>query len=591
MITRVTETDWRRRVDELPRPWKQVVAKCLEPDQARRFRSAQLAAEALEPRRTTLRWGAIAAIIAAGIGYWQWQQPPSGPAVRLAILPFRIEPDTAAGAAAVAQDVAGRLSGARRNFWVVGPLEAKQNQVDSPETAKRILGATHVLQTRLSGTSGRIAAEAQLVDLESGNTVRALKSDYAAGDTTALAKALIGTVTVGLKLKSRSPREPVSAAAYPAYVQGQNTLAQDPRKAGEAITLLERAIALDPRSAAPYAELARAELQRYRNGDGRQWLDAAAEAAGKAAGINPDSVQVLFAAGQVDQFRGRYEEAITAFNRAGALDPGNQAIWRLLAETYQLAGRDEDSVRTYRKGIEAEPRGYLPYMNFGNYYLSHGQYRQAEEMYRQITVFAPGLASGHMNLGLALKQQGRYAEAEQSLLKAKSLRSSPRLLLNLGALYYEQERYDDAVQLFQESAKTGAASAILHRNLADALRHLSRNREAAVEYREARARTEDEVTLNPRSAEARARLALLSARLGDTHRASYELSQALAMAGGSSVPVIPNAAETYEVLQQRSRAIELLQRAPRSLLEELGRVPDLVELRQDPRFQQLLQKP
>jgi tetratricopeptide (TPR) repeat protein len=130
----------------------------------------------------------------------------------------------------------------------------------------------------------------------------------------------------------------------------------------------------------------------------------------------------------------------------------------------------------------------------------------------------------------------------------------------------------------------------MHRNLGDAYRHLARNREAAREYRAARVQTEEEVTLNPRSAEARARLALLCARLGEMQRASFELSQVLATAGADAT-VTANAVQTFEILNEREKALELLNRASRPLLEGLDRMPDLAGLRQDPRFRQLLQRP
>ncbi len=588
LAPQIADAGWQRRVEQLPRPWTQVIGKCLEPKPQRRFASVELVAGALEPRRKAWKRVGVAAIVmAAGLGGWWWNQPSPGPPMRLAVLPFHIQGNSSVDLPAVASDIADRLSGARRNFTVITPLEARQSQVDTPEKARSVLGATHALQTQLTGEGGQIAADAQLIDLDSGKTVSVLKSSYE--NTAALAKALIGTVTAGLNLKSRAAQEPVAAAAYPDYIKGFNTLQQDPRKADEAIPFLERAIALDSRSALPYAVLAKAQIQKFRNGDGRHWLDRAAETSAKATGINPDSVQVLLVTGQVDQLSGRYEQALDVFNRAAILDPGNSAVWRPLAEAYQATGRDEEAVQTYRKAIDAEPGGYLPYLDLGNYYFARNQYRQAEEMYRKSTSVAPELSTGHMNLGLALKQQGRYQESEESLLRALSLRSSARLLSNLGALYYEQERYADALQRFQQSAKQGAPTATLDRNLGDAYRHLSRAKEAAEAYRDAQAQSEEEIATNPRSSLARVRLALLSARLGDMHRASFELSQALGMDGGNA-PATPDAVQALEVLKQRDKAIEILQKAPRSLLEELGRVPDLIDLRQDPRFLQLLQK-
>ena len=586
----IVEADWQRQIEEVPRPWNQVVKTCLDPAPERRFASAGQVAEALAPRRTFLKWSAAAAVVvAAGLGYWQWSEPLAGPPIRLAVLPFSMEGIPAAGVSGVALEVADRLSGARRNFSIISPLEAQQNQVDTPEKARTILGATHAMQTRLAGADGQLTAEVRLVDLESGKAVGTLNSVYQQGDTATLAKALIGTVSVALNLKSRAPSESVSDAAYPDYIQGLNLLRQDPRNAGDAIPYLERAIALDPKSALPYAALAGVEAQRSRNGDGPQWLERAADTAGKAAGINPDSVQVLLSSGQVDQLKGRYEEAIHAFSRATTLDPGNPGAWRALAETYEMAGRNEDAIATYRKAVAAQPSGYLPYYYFGNFYFARSQYPQAEAMFRKTTRLAPALAGGHMNLGLALKQQGRYQESEQSLLKALDLRPSARLLMNIGALYYEQERYPEALQFFQESAKRGAPSAAIYRNLGDAYRHLSRPREASDAYRAAQIKSEEEIRTNPRSALAQARLALLLALLGDALRAEFELSRVLSTESGNTA-MISDAVKTFEVLKLRDKSIELLQPAPKYLLEELSRQPDLRQLQQDRRFQQLMQK-
>jgi hypothetical protein len=285
MSMHIVEKDWRRRLDEVPRSWKPVIVKCLAPVPRYRFASADDIAELLQPRRAAPKWAIAAALLLAiGIGYWEWREPARGPAVRLAILPFTFEHYSGADVSAVAFDIAERLSGVRRNFTVITPLEARQNQVDTPEKARGILCATHVLKTQLAGSGSQMAAHADLVDLESGNSMRVLNSSYPAGDTAALAKALIGTVAVGLNLKSRAPQESVADAAYPDYIRGRNLVLQNPNKAGEAVVILEQAIALDPKSALPYAALASAQLQRFRNGDGRQWLDQAASSAAKAAG-------------------------------------------------------------------------------------------------------------------------------------------------------------------------------------------------------------------------------------------------------------------------------------------------------------------
>ena len=50
------------------------------------------------------------------------------------------------------------------------------------------------------------------------------------------------------------------------------------------------------------------------------------------------------------------------------------------------------------------------------------------------------------------------------------------------------------------------------------------------------------------------------------------------------------AAIAYETLKQRDKTLELLRNAPIATLQELNHQPDVKELQQDPRFQQLLQR-
>jgi len=53
--------------------------------------------------------------------------------------------------------------------------------------------------------------------------------------------------------------------------------------------------------------------------------------------------------------------------------------------------------------------------------------------------------------------------------------------------------------------------------------------------------------------------------------------------------VLREAAITYEVLHQRNDTLRVLQNAPKRLLEELSRQPDVKDLQRDPRFQKLVQ--
>ena len=194
-----------------------------------------------------------------------------------------------------------------------------------------------------------------------------------------------------------------------------------------------------------------------------------------------------------------------------------------------------------------------------------------------------------MNLGLALMQQGRFSEAEKELLEALQLRRSPSMLLNIGALYYVQERFQEAVQYFEASIAEGPATAIRYMDLGDGYRQLGRKQQALEAYRSGRKIVEEDVTRNPRKADARVHLGLISAELGDHSRAEFELAQALALEPENAM-VMREAARAYEAMGQREKALDALSRAPSYTIQELARHPDVKALREDPRFQAMLQK-
>ena len=185
--------------------------------------------------------------------------------MRLAVLPFTVQGSTVEGDAGIGLDIADRLSGSRQNFHVISPLEAERNHVDTPlQKARSVLGATHVLETRLERSEGKIIVHASLTDLESGLTVGGpLNGTYNSADTQALAKAIIATVTGAFRLREGVPKESVSEPAYSNYVRGIELLRQDSYNADEAIPYLKEAIELDPQSALPLAGLADAQIQKF----------------------------------------------------------------------------------------------------------------------------------------------------------------------------------------------------------------------------------------------------------------------------------------------------------------------------------------
>src|SRR5207245_100164 len=129
----------------------------------------------------------------------------------------------------------------------------------------------------------------------------------------ALAKALTATVTAAFHLRAGMLAEVVSPAAYPSYIQGEALIRRNADSADQAIPYFNEAVALDPRSALPYAGLAEAQLMKYVETRDPQWLDRAAEMIAKATSLNSDSARVLQVAGRFKQEHGWFEQAAQDF--------------------------------------------------------------------------------------------------------------------------------------------------------------------------------------------------------------------------------------------------------------------------------------
>jgi serine/threonine-protein kinase len=579
------------KTGELPSPWKRIVGRCTEAQPEKRFASVDEIISILAGRRAIARWalaGALLVIAILAAVLWRSREE-TGPPVRLVVLPVTVEGTAIPSANGIGADVADRLSGARRSFTVIGPQEALRQSIQTAEKARSVLGATHVLRTSLASHGSQIAASAEIVDAASGQPLRQLRGTYPAADTALIAKAWIATVTRAFGLRKGVPREPTTGPAYQDYVQGVALMRRDGQSADEALAHFARAAQLDPTSALPFAGMAEAQMQKFDHGEGRQWLDQAGDNIAKAKSINPDSVQVLLASGVYLQMRGQYEPAIAEYTRATQLEPRNDAAWLRLAVAYEGSNRATDAIQTYQKAIQTSPDYYAHYLSFGTFYLRRSQFQEAERLYRQAVIMFPGLPEAHMDLGLSLMQQGKFSEAEKTLLDSLHLRRTSQTLMNVGALYYEEGRYQEAVRLFEEALAVGPASAVRYMDLADGYRHLGRSKESIDAYRAGRRLAEEAVARDPRGANARALLALFAAQLGDGRNAEFELTQALALQPENAL-VTRNAAITYEVLHQRNKALDVLRSAPTFLLEELSRYPDTRGLSLDPSFRAMMPK-
>jgi tetratricopeptide (TPR) repeat protein len=526
---------------------------------------------------------------------WRAAYPATRPA-RLAVLPIDARSagkESASLANGLSYDLSARLTrlNPRPPQLVVIPVEETRSNA-ARQAARETLGASHLLSVALQRSGSKLVLQAAVLDTATQVALREASVELDPADPGAAASSMVALVAATFNLPRQARAETVSRAAYSDYAAGVALLRGGLKSFPQAVAAFEKAVAADPLSPLPRAGLAEACYVAWVETRDPAWLKRGRESLAAAQRSSPDSLAVRLAAGRLNLVPGAYDRASQEYQRAIQIEPNNAEAWRGLARAYEaMEGRSNEAITAYLKAIELQPGYYLPHQNLGTYYRQLGNYSEAEKHWRRVVEHAPGSFTGRANLGGLYAEMGRWQDSERELTAARGIEPNSRLALNnLGALYQYMGRDLDAAALFEKSRTLGSESHVLLLNLGDSYRRTNQPAKAAEAYARARALAEKALADNPRDAALRAFIAYFNLRLGDRKAAQRELTLALDLGPGNK-NVIRRAVICYEAMGLRDKSLALLQTATSDLLRELGRQPDLVELRRDPRFAALNANP
>jgi serine/threonine protein kinase/tetratricopeptide (TPR) repeat protein len=575
------------------RKWDRVLTRCLDPDPARRFSSAEEVAKALGPSPSK-RWFLIAAAaavlaIASGVVAYQSATTPLE-TVRLAMLPFSSSPDLAELSENLLLGTArqlGRLkSSARTKLKFISAADVSRNHIDTPEKAGAALGATHVLQGVLERSEKAIVVRAYVTDVHTGVDAKVWEAEYKPGETHYIPVALAGVVTGTLHLPPPVGVGSVNAAARKDYSAGLSALRRD-SGIDKALTLFGRAVAADFDSPLTHAGLAEAQWSKYRVTLDKVWLNRAAESVGRAQARNSDLARVHRTSGLLKAERGWYEQATGEYLRAIELDPNDGDAYRHLGRVYQRNNELDDALVAFHKAVQIDPQQYRNHVALGTFYYNRANYEEAFKYLRKAVVLAPEEPLTHFSLGAVYLPLGQFASAENELRASIRMRETPIAVHDLGVALMYQRREREAILSIKRALHLGPERYGWWINLGTALRRTGAASESKKAYSRGLDLAEAEMSKNPRSGIARASMAYSCAQLGDRRRAESEVAQALQQS--------PNDADTfwwgavtYEALGRRNDTISILAAAPRGMLADLSRWPDMADLNKDSRFLKLL---
>ena len=372
--------------------------------------------------------------------------PPSNrPSV--AVLPFDNlsgEADQAYFADAVVEEITATLSRVK-DFFVIARNSAfayKNRPGTDVRHVGRELGVRYLVEGSVRRVGERVRITAQLVEAETGNHIWSNKIDGAVGDLFDLQDRMAAEVASAIQPsirraeveRARSKR-PENLAAYDLVMRALPHLwAHRPEDNAEAISLLARAMQLEPNYGLPTALAAWAHGQQV----AYNWAsdaDAERNAAQQliehaVMTVHDDPTALTALASAMMQLGGDVAQAASFADHALALDPNHAWAWmrRGFGQVY-LGNPDEGLVAFERSArlSPMDPFAFNVHLGMGLAHFAAGRAQKAIQMARQALAERPGLIWPYRDLAVYLAHHGDTAAARDAL--ERFLASHPHVSL------------------------------------------------------------------------------------------------------------------------------------------------------------------
>ncbi len=353
--------------------------------------------------------------------------------------------------------------------------------------------------------------------------------------------------------------------AYEDYLAGLGYLQRydKPGNLDAAIKSLEQAVSTDSHFALGFAKLGEAYRLKYQMERDPKWLEQALAYCKKAIAQDPRISSVYVTLARIHELTGVHELAVQEFQQALDNDPRNADAVNGLAHSYQNAGRNGDAEAMYLKAIALRPHDWSGYNDLGNFYDDIGRHSDAIAQYQHAIELTPDNAVLFANLGAAYLNtgdSGLLGKAEKALKQSITISPNYGAYANLGNLYGLQRRFAESAAASESALRLNDQDYDVWNNLTEAYEGMGKIGKAA----ESRKKTIDlvkrSIKMNPQNAEADALLAALVAKEGIRDESLGYIQTSLALSPDDSY-VLWEVADAFEILGDRSRAIECLKKA------------------------------
>jgi adenylate cyclase len=368
-------------------------------------------------------------------------QHPAAPRLSIVVLPFDNLSNDAEQqyfADGITEDLTTDLSRIEGSFVI--SRNSAFTYRNKPINAKQIgreLGVRYVLEGSVRRSGNRVRVGAQLIDAESDSHLWAQRFDRDTDDLFALQDEITSRIAITLNLElvrteaGRTTEHP-GALDYIFRGRAAGLKPESRENYAEAISMFERALALDPHSVEAETWMALALAGRVLG----QMSGSVAADIGRAERLvdhilasKPGSLLAHLAKGQLLRAENRYEEAMPEYEMVIASNRNWVSAYSNLGRCKMMTGFIDETIPLVERAIQLSPRD----PGIGNWYFRIGQAHLLQSRTGEAILWLekarsvnPALAYIHGWLASAYTLKGERESAAIELAEARKLSGDGR---------------------------------------------------------------------------------------------------------------------------------------------------------------------
>jgi tetratricopeptide (TPR) repeat protein len=181
---------------------------------------------------------------------------------------------------------------------------------------------------------------------------------------------------------------------------------------------------------------------------------------------SPENVRVLVLVGRIHLEANRIDFAQKYFADARRINTNYAEAWSGLGDVCESRNNSREALENYERALSLKPDLLYTLLNAGRCADKLSLASKSEAFYRQAMQADPQSPEAANGLGLALAKQGQPQAASQLFQKAITLkRDYADAINNLGVLYVQETKINDAIAAFEYGIRVAPDEDILYLNL------------------------------------------------------------------------------------------------------------------------------